>query len=206
MTLIFILVGIFVWSYIQFFANYKKVELSRKMIEALLENKTDLAKDYAKQLGFVQENLDRTEDFLKDIKDENMKLREKIKLLDQLNDMEREIGRLREENVLIHKQMVEASYEFTSDDTAGFKFDTIEKGRLLIKKFKQKFRGIKERIHFLKEKEHKTKVAIQKEVDRKELLLGNNGYLMKDGQPMPVSMPDVENLPDDIKVKVKFVK
>ena len=125
MTLILILVGIFVWSYIQFFANYKKVELSRKMIEALLENKTDLAKDYAKQLGFVQENLDRTEDFLKDIKDKNMKLREKIKLLDQLNDMEREIGRLREENVLIHKQMVEASYEFTSDDTAGFKFDTV---------------------------------------------------------------------------------
>lgn len=206
MVLITILVGIFIWSYSLFSQNYARVELSHKMVEALFQNKTDLAKKYAEQLGLAEGNLDRTESFLKDIKVENMKLKEKVKLLDELNNMEREIGRLREENSQIHRQMLEANYAATKKGEEKSQFNTIDEGKSLITKFKKKFRAVKDRIRVLKKKERAKKVAIQKEIDRKESLLGNNGYLIRGGQVMPMSIPDVTNLPEGVRVNVEFVK
>lgn len=202
MALVFILVGVFIWSYALFKQNYEKVQLSHKMVEALLENETALAKQYAGQLGLMQENLDRTETFLKDIKAENMKLKEKIKLLDQLNDMQQELGRLRNENQEIQEQMLRVS----AQDQSGFAFKTIEKGKSLIRDLRKKLRGVRERIHFIKKENAKKKIAAQEEVDRNESLLGNNGYLIKDGQLMPMDMPDVTTTVGGPKVNVKFLK
>jgi len=205
MALIFILVGLFIWSYFLFSQNYERVELSQRMVDALLENKTELARSYAQELGLVQENLDQTQAFLNDIKMENMKLKEKIKLLDDLNAMEREIAQLKEENARIN-EMMKAVQEEDQVGQGGFQFETIEKGRSLLQKFKDKIRGVRERIGCLRRKEYKKKEAVQQEIDYRESLLGNNGYLVKDGKSMPMTIPDVQKLPDDIRVNVKFVK
>lgn len=206
MGLISILVAIFVGSYIFLLDNYKRVELSQKMVSALLDNKIELARKYANQLGAVQKNLDQTEDFLKDIREENFKLKEKIKLLDQMKDMEREIVHLKEENKKIQNAISEAVPEKKEQKKDKFMFKTIAQGRGLLKEFKQKICQVKYRIHSLKEKEYAKKASMQQEIDRKETLLGNNGYLMKGGKALPVSMPDVKNLPDKMRIKVEFVK
>ncbi|MEW5895014.1 MAG: hypothetical protein AB1650_04580 [Candidatus Omnitrophota bacterium] len=207
MSLVAILVSLFFWSYFMFSENYERVELSQKMVAALLDDETELARKYARELGLVQANLERTELFLADIKMENMKLKEKIRLLDELNEMERQIGSLKDENVLIKEEMLKISLEKNKlEKQQKFaSFDTLEEGKGFIFQFKQKIREVKQRIAFLKKEEYKKKVAFQQEIDRNESLLGNNGYLVKDGKPMPMGLPEVM-MTRDVKVNVEFVK
>jgi len=58
----------------------------------------------------------------------------------------------------------------------------------------------------LKKKEQERKICFQRELDQKKLLLGNNGYIVKDGQPMPMTMPGEGQLSEEIKINVEFVK
>ncbi len=204
MSLIFLLVGIFVWSYILFWQNLDRVNLSEKMIEAILENKIELANKYAKQLGLANVNLKRTEAFLRDLQLENMQLKEKVKLLDRLNDLEREMGLLREENAKIHEIMLTS--KAGSSSRVKEDFDSIEQGRSLLSQLKDKLAAVRERISFLRKKEHQKKIAYQQEIDQKKMLLGNNGYVLKDGQPMPMDMPKECALSNDVRIKVEFVK
>lgn len=207
MALVFVMTGIFVWSYILFWQNFDRIHLSEKMVEAILENKTELARKYAQELGLANINLERTEAFLRDVQTENLQLKEKIKLLDQLNDLEREIGSLREENARIQEFVRDSGGKITQAQVKDdFDFDSIDNGRSLLQQLRQKIAGVKNRISFLKKKEKEYKIAVQREVDEKKMELGNNGYLVKDGKPMPVNLPDEKHLSDGVKVKVEFVK
>ncbi len=207
MGLISLLVGIFVWSYILFWQNINRVSLSEKMVSALLENKTELAKKYAQELGLAHLNMERTEVFLQDLKNENLKLKEQVKLLDQLNEMERELSQLRDENAKIHDMMVAAKIEDGQGVIDGdLVFDSIENGNSLIQKFKAKIKAIRNRISVLRKKDRERQLALQQELDQKKMLLGNNGYVVKDGQLMPMVMPDIEQPSGDVRVKVEFTQ
>jgi|GEM_PF-2625560 len=208
MLLILILVGICAWSYMMFSQVYERVELSHKMVAALLENRTVQAREYARQLGLVQENLDQTKSFLKDIRQENLALKEKIKLLDQLKEMEREIGELRETNAQIQVQMLQESYKTDAQSESPqnlFDFETIDQGRNWIQKFKGKIQKVRNRIRELKRQQHQRRVSLQQEADRQETLLGNNGFLVRDGQVLPMDGLDAAAQARDVKIKVEFV-
>lgn len=207
MGLISLLVGIFVWSYILFWQNINRVSLSEKMVSALLENKTELAKKYAQELGLAHLNMERTEVFLQDLKNENLKLKEQVKLLDQLNEMERELSQLRDENAKIHDMMMAAKIEDGQGVIDGdLAFDSVENGNSLIRKFKVKIKAIRNRISVLRKKDRERQLALQQELDQKKMLLGNNGYVVKDGQLMPMVMPDIEQPSGDVRVKVEFTQ
>lgn len=208
MLLILILVGICAWSYMMFSQVYERVELSHKMVTALLENRTAQAREYAAQLGLAQANLDQTKAFLNDIRQENLALKEKIKLLDQLKEMEREIGELRETNAQIQVQMLQESYAANAQSEPAqnpFDFETIDQGRKWIQKFKRKIQKVRNRIRELKRQQHQNRVSLQQEADRQETLLGNNGFLVRDGQVLPMDGLDAAAQARDVKIKVEFV-
>ncbi|HSV43828.1 MAG TPA: hypothetical protein VLJ10_04660, partial [Candidatus Bathyarchaeia archaeon] len=105
MSLVAILVGIFFWSYMMFAENFERVELAQRMIDAVVENNMGLARKYAEELGIANENLEKTKGFLKEVEFENLKLKEKIALLDQLNQMDSEIGQLKQENLKLTSEI-----------------------------------------------------------------------------------------------------
>jgi len=208
MLLVLGLVGIFVWSYMLFFQMSERAALSHTMDEALLRNRTEEAREYARQLGLVQENLDQTLALLNDIRQENLALKEKIKLLDQLKEMEREIGELRETNAQIQVQMLQETYAVKTqqdEQTDHLDFDTVDGGRGLVQKFKGKIRMIRDRIRELKRQQHQRRVVLQQEADRKETLLGNNGFMVRDGQVMPMDGAGCLSEKSDARIKVEFV-
>jgi len=64
---------------------------------------------------------------------------------------------------------------------------------------------VKNRMSEMKRKEKQEKIAAIKENDRIELLLGNNGFIMKEGKalPMEVVYPPKNQT---VKVDVHFVR
>jgi len=201
-TLLSVLVALFSWSYYQFSVSYNNIELSNRMIEALLHKKTALADKYARDLGLAKENLVQTEAFLKKVQEENDKLREKIKLLDKMAELEKTIARLKEKNALIINQMTSPQRDSTSPEK---RFKTIEEGKAIIQDYQEMISKVKKKIKTLKKEEYEKKVAAQKEIDRIQTLLGNNGYWVRDGKLSPPDMPQ-PNANQNIKIDVEFVR
>lgn len=206
MGLVAILVGIFFWSYMMFAENFERVEMAQRMVDAVVENNMTLAHKYAEELGIAKENLVKTEKFLKDVQFENMKLKEKIALLDQLNQMDSEIGQLKQENLKLTSEIEKMRQDMADlGDSTNFEFGTVKEGRSLLAKFKEKIRGVKERLGFLKKRDHQEKVAVQKKIDEQETLLGNKGFLVKDGAST-IKMCGAQKSSETVNVKVEFVK
>ncbi len=209
MGLIFVLIALFVWSYWQFIQNYRKVELSQKMVEALLENKTEVARGYAQELGLVRENLEQTQAFVNDLQTENIQLKEKVKLLDELKDLEVTIARLRQENTQILDEMQRVKDQQTQQAKLvilrkeGMQFTTPEEGRSVLKNLKNRMHKVKRRIHTLRRQEYRRLEQVQDEIDRMESMAGNNGYVIRRGRPTRMDMPDVtsqQNITIDVKI------
>jgi len=76
----------------------------------------------------------------------------------------------------------------------------VRQGRSLIVEMKQKIREVKERMRLLKKEAAEARVAAQKERDRQLILLGNNGYLIKDGE-----LVTAEKGKKTVDIDVKFV-
>jgi chromosome segregation ATPase len=89
------------------------------------------------------------------------------------------------------------------DDLNNYQTDTtdIKQGQDMIRQFKQKIKVVKDKMAALKREAHLTKVAAQAEQDRQLAILGNNGFLVKDGQ---VKMAD-KGQEKSVDIDVKFV-
>ncbi|MBF0486077.1 MAG: hypothetical protein HQL16_06155 [Candidatus Omnitrophica bacterium] len=75
----------------------------------------------------------------------------------------------------------------------------INEGRSKLELFKNHIRMVKKNMNALKHQAYEAKVAAQKERDRLEMLYGNNGYLMKDGQNKSVTSFDQKKVEIDVK-------
>ena len=194
------------WIYTQFNKTYSKVDLSHRMVEALLADKTNLAQQYAAELGLTKESLQKTEEFLDKVQEENERLREKIKLLDKVTELEETISRLKEKNALIINHMSSMSPGGTQPKMSKVKYlKTIEDVKEKITEQKAEVKKLYAKLDELKTEEKKKKKGLQEERDRIKSLIGNNGYIMRDGKLSP---PDVvyPSSNSNAKVDVKFVK
>ena len=206
-----VLMGLFIWSYNQFTINYRNIEMSHRMVEALLRNKTELAEHYAKELGLTQKNLQRTEEFLSKVQEENDKLREQVKLLDKMAELEETVARLKEKNALIINQMAsmrgpmpEAPPKPKAEDEA---ISTTAQGKAAITELLEKIGVMKDKIRGIKRDEHQQKMSIQKEVDRIESMKGNSGFIIKDGEVISLGTPSpADKQQPKFKVDVEFIK
>lgn len=208
-SLLFILTSMFFWAYNQFMISYRTITLSSEMVEALLLNKTELAGQYAEELGLTKEHLTQTGLFLDKLSEENEKLRDKIKLLDTVAKLEDMIGQLKEENALIIEEMVEIEkrYKKRTEVLSSTDIEETETGGTaeLLSKYRKKLVKIKNKIREFKNTIRQERIAKQKERDRKESLLGNNGYFVRGGK----SRVGSTNFPSnnlDIRINVKFVQ
>lgn len=195
-TLWIVLVGLLFWSSMELASNYHKIEISNKMIEALLINKMELARKYAEELGLTRESLLKTEAIVKDLKAENEVLREKIKLLDQLSTLEAEISRLKEKNALLVNQLSLPQEK---------RVRTIKEAQDLIKEYKAKLKEVKRTKRHFELEAYQQQKETQRERDRINLMNGNNGYAVRDGE---ITLPQKQRMPPqpNIEIKVEFVR
>ena len=201
LTIIF---SLLVWAWILFAQNYRNITLSQRMVDAIIQDNVALARKYAGELGLAQENLDQTRAFVVDLKDENKKLKEQVQLMGELKGLEAQIETLRAENDQLAVKMGQLKGGSSSiSDKGSWQFDTVEEGKNILKELRGIVRDVKARIWNLREKK-------QKEMDDFESMVGNQGYLVKDGQLLaPVTIIEGQatvKQDGQVKVDVKFVK
>lgn len=191
---LFCLTGLSVFIYWQFDRSYRSLETSHRMsnhmITLLQRQKTDLVSEYEKELAHFRENLAATEDLLTRIKQENAQLTERVELLNQMAQLQTSVQELQGENEQIKKEVAQLQ------EIAETQFDTAEEGYVLLRRYENKARTVKQRIRALEN-------AARQEHDRMLARLGNNGYVVKGGEVMPM---DVQNAAGEknIRVDVRF--
>ncbi len=201
-VLLAVLMGTWFWLYWQLSLNYQIVTQSNVISESLLEDQALLARAKAKELSLVRENLRETEYLLGKLRQENEKLRQKIVLLDQVADLKETIDRLKEKNAMLINHIASVKEREPDFDKT---VKTTEDGRSLLQKYRGYIYEVKQRIRDIRRKEHEQKVAIQKEQDRIESMIGNNGYMVRNGEN--ISIENRNSLANSsIKVDVQFVK
>jgi hypothetical protein len=203
-SLLFILISMSFWAYNQFMINYRTITMSSEMVEALLLNKTELAGQYANELGLTREHLTQTGIFLDQLSDENEKLREKITLLDKVSKLENMIWKLKEKNAIIAGEMTELENKY-DESAAALSSHNAGVSKELLSKYRQNLAKIRKKIRKLKRTMRQRRIAEQEALDKKESLLGNHGYFVRGGKSRIGSM----NFPSknlDIRVNVKFVE
>ena len=88
-------------------------------------------------------------------------------------------------------------------------FKSIDEGRTILSKYKQKIREIKSRIKNFQIKDRNDEIAAKKAEDTIHLSLGNNGFLLRNGQEAATNVawpPTNTNAPKNVQIDVKFVK
>lgn len=195
--------GLAMWGYVEFSTKYEQVRISNAKIQSLLEAQTEQATNYARELELYKENLHKTEELLSKVQDENNKLREKLVLLDKLEELQQTVARLQEKNALMINHMSSARKQ---EPDFNKSIQNVAEGRKILSKYGHYISDIKNRIAVIRREEHRQTIARQKEEDRLKLLAGNNGYMIRDGETMPreIVLPLKEK--KDVTIDVTFVK
>jgi len=101
----------------------------------------------------------------------------------QRNEIENTVALLQEKNVQLVREMatLQSQFTFLSGDIKN-----TDEGRMLVVLYRTKIKDVKGRIKHFREEARGVRVAAGQERDRIKLLLGNNGYFMKDGTTVKV--------------------
>ncbi len=199
--LLFVL-GLSLWMFQQYNVKYENLQATQRILLTSLDRQTDMMSEYQRELDLVKANLAETESLLSNVQKENEKLYQKIALLDEVSELENTISRLKVKNSHLVNMMSSRREEFprfTKD------IKTIKEARAFLSKARMKVTEFKMRIGELKGEQRDQKIAAQKEEDELWLKLGNNGYIIRDGEltPVEVTLPPSKK---QIKIDVTFVK
>lgn len=213
--LIAVLSGGFFWMYQEVSINYQNMENSHRMMEALLENQTSTVRSYAGEIAKFKSNLEETGVLLSQIQAENNQFKQRVAMLDDVAELERKIALLEEQNVKLKTEMdVAALASQTQEKELRSKlqelldeqnFKTIAEGESLLKKYRARFRDIKARIKGYKMDARRQKIDGFKAKDQADLLAGNNGFLIRNGQPATANVASSSG-PKNVQINVTFVK
>jgi hypothetical protein len=192
------------WVYQQNVANNETLTASIQITENLLDRQIAITRGYAQKLALLQENFNKTETLLKTVQDENRKLNDQLALLSNVQDLQATVDRLKTENGEILAEVRDLRQQVALESR---NITDIAKGQELIHKFKDRIRSVKVRIKELQNDAYIQKVAAQREKDRMGLMLGNNGFLTRNGEQTAADFnatPAMAN--KDIQVNVTIVK
>ena len=203
MVLLAVLFGLGFWIYQQITLNYEILAASQRMTEQLLDHQTTLTKEYAQKLTLLEENFKETQTLLSGVQEENRKLNQQIVLLSQVTDLQSTVSSLKEENtqILLEINDLKRQLAYERKDV-----ESIPEGLAFIKRFKDRIFKVKGQIKELKNNAYLQKIADQREKDRTALMLGNNGFLIRDGQLTVANSKRPAAEKKDIQVDVTFVK
>jgi chromosome segregation ATPase len=197
-----VITGLGSWVAQQSFANYEKMEEANQITNELLVQQTAAVRDYSQRVALLKDNLAQTESFLGKIQEENEQLRKQVQLMGELSKLENTIADLQTENTQIVYEMENLKHKVKED---RLEIESVRQGRDLVNKYARKISQVKSKMRALEQKAFQERIAFRQEQDKEMLLLGNNGYLVRNGSLMPVTIPSASPV-KDITVNVKFVK
>lgn len=193
-----VLLGLVIWSFELYRMNYESMESSNRILMGILDDQTAVTQSYIKELTSIRKNLTQTEQLLARVQEENKRLNQQVELAGEFSQLQKSIADLKAENAQIL-----ADISLMKKENGDF--NSVGEGRDIIAKFRQKIHNVKVRIGEIKHNTALERVLAQKEKDKLESLLGNNGFLVKNGEALPVN-PRTADRSKDIKVDVTFVK
>ena len=160
------------------------------------EKQVSLTKTYAEELTNTRNQLVEAQANLEQAKSEISQLNDKN------NEFQKTIAQLDEKNTQLSHELtvVQERLRFLEGDVKS-----LDEARALIAEYKGKFRLVKTKIRAFNHEVFEAKVAAQKEKDRIAILMGNNGYLTRDGMPYRGDAAAAEK-EKRIQVDVQFVK
>jgi len=214
-----ILSGLSYWTYREVANDYMSVERSNKMVAALLENQTQVVRNYAVQVNDFKKSLAQAKEKIAQAETENTELKGKLAALDNVSALEQRVAELEATNIQLKEDMqLAAAAAKSREDQLNTKlqeyiseldFKSIDEGRTILSKYKQKIREIKSRIKNFQIKDRNDEIAAKKAEDTIHLSLGNNGFLLRNGQEAATNVawpPTNTNAPKNVQIDVKFVK
>jgi Zn-dependent M32 family carboxypeptidase len=196
-----VLMALMAFTYRQLYFSYLVMENSNRISELLLQRQILLMQVKDQQLDSAKRTLRENEIIVTELQFENEKLREKMAMLDKVVELESMIARLKEKNEQLSDQIVglkEREPDFNES------VQSFGEGKKWLSKYSAWIRQVRNRLKDIKKEELDKKVAAQKEQDRIDSLLGNNGYIVRDGQILPREIPLATS--QNVKVEVRFVK
>jgi len=197
---LFILAALLFWMFQQIWYNERNMKLSTTLLDQLMDYQTGLTRVYEHRTDLLGKQLDQSRAETEKYKKENQQLRQKVVLMDQIDKLQDTIGSLQTENRRIQDEM----RALDKKKTMGLpqKIRSLKEGKSLIVRYKRTIHKVKQLIHQFKRDRYRQRLDDQKEVDRIESMLGNAGYLVKDGhlcaKPKAAPKPRID-------VDVKFV-
>lgn len=204
-----ILSGLSYWTYREVANDYMTVESSNRMVQSLLENQTKFVRSYAAQINDVKNNLSQAEEKLAQVELENTELKGKMAMLDNVSTLEQKIAMLEEANAQMRQSMEEAQLASKAREEemhaklqkllAEQDFKNVDEGRAVLAKYKKKISEIKARIKGFQIKESDA-------TDDARMMMGNNGFLVRHGQEVPVNVVWPPKANKNVQIDVTFVK
>lgn len=185
---------------IQKYTEYsERLTMSNKIIESLLDHSTKQTRAYAEQLALMKQALKETQESLGKVQVENSELNVRIT---ELAKMELTIANLQEENVRISQELARLKIAEESPQQLVM---NLAQGREMIESYRTKIHAISGRMHELKVDAQNQRIAALREEDQQMLLLGNNGFLTRNGEPTPLDVVLPQKSPK-VEIDVTFVK
>lgn len=186
--------------------NYRHFVNEYRVTKNELEVTTNKLVEVTEELEATNIELSNTRGELMQIQQLNDQLKNSIKTLERYKSaalakgeaLEKMIGSFKQKNRELDQELqsVRKALAVYQPD-----IDNMDQGKEKILNFKKHIRMVKTNMNEIKRKAFEVKVEAQKERDRVEMLYGNNGYLIKNGQDKSVTSFSQKN----VDINVKFV-
>lgn len=192
----------FYWTYNQILASNESIQDSNRVYQKVLDDSLAINRANVRELNDFKARLQMTESLLAKVKEENDKLHEKLVLLNKVTELETDISRLKERNNQILNQMSQMEWKSPYREQ---RLKSVGEAKALLAEYADKLRLVKTRIRDIKKDERQKQISAFEEEDKMKLVLGNNGYLVRNGKVTSATIPTSTDS-KKIKVDVTFVK
>lgn len=188
----------------QFVENYQSLSASQALLSETLDQQIALSRLYQQELATTKSVLADTQALLAKAQAENVNLSALVEELNQKNaEFQGRMADLEQKNTDLNGQLtvIRDRLRLLEGDVRN-----MEEGRSVIQIYKQNLRKVKLKINEFKQEAHFAKVAAQKERDRIETMLGNNGFMVKDGKAVVRGETPAAAGKSRVDVDVQFMK
>jgi chromosome segregation ATPase len=225
-VLLIILAVLSIYSLVMWYFNYKTLNQTVKVVEQVAEDQSKNFRFYVQEYKETKVELDVAKDKivtltaeLEAANAELLNTRQELSTLQGLNDeLKGTISSLENykakamakgealENMIVafkkKNKQLDADLQSVRKELATFQPDISDskEGRAKIQLFKNHIVMVKKNMNVLKQQALTVKIEAQKQRDRLEMLYGNNGYMVKDGQDQSLKRQAAKV---DIKVEFK---
>ena len=111
--------------------------------------------------------------------------------------MDKNLEELKRQNENYSQELTKLKSEM---DNYQSQMNSVQDGQSLIDEFKAKIKSVRAKMRALKREAYLARVSAQDERDRSAAVLGNNGYVIKDGQVRTASKVEEKSYTIDVKL------